>query len=105
MYTRYGGKDSWVVVTGGSDGIGLEICHQMAVIGFNICIVGRTKAKIDEKLSDIASKFKVKTRAVVFDFGEMFTIKDYKEKIADKVKDIDIAMLFLNAGAGFSGAF
>jgi hypothetical protein len=35
----------------------------------------------------------------------MFTIKDYKEKIADKVKDIDIAMLFLNAGAGFSGAF
>ncbi len=41
MYLRYGGKDSWVIVTGGSDGIGLEICQQMAVIGFNICIVGR----------------------------------------------------------------
>jgi hypothetical protein len=25
-YERYGDKDSWVVVTGGSDGIGLEIC-------------------------------------------------------------------------------
>jgi hypothetical protein len=24
---KYGGKDSYVVVTGGSDGIGLEICR------------------------------------------------------------------------------
>ena len=31
-YAKYAkvGKDSWVVVTGGSDGIGLEICKQMA---------------------------------------------------------------------------
>ena len=57
MYQRYGSKDSWVIVTGGSDGIGLEICHQMAAIGFNICIVGRTKAKIDEKLQEIALKY------------------------------------------------
>lgn len=105
MYSRYGGKDSWVIVTGGSDGIGLEICQQMAVIGFNICIVGRNKAKIDEKLSEISTQYKVKTRSVIFDFGEIFTIKQYKEKIADQVNDIDIAMLFLNAGAGFSGAF
>lgn len=27
---RYGGEDSYVVVTGGSDGVGLEICHYMA---------------------------------------------------------------------------
>jgi len=54
MYERYGQKDSWVIVTGGSDGIGLEICHQMAAIGFNICVVGRTRAKIDEKLLEIA---------------------------------------------------
>jgi len=33
------------------------------------------------------------------------TIKDYKENIADKVKDIDIAMLYLNAGYGHGGAF
>jgi hypothetical protein len=28
----------------------------------------------------------------------MSTIKDYKEKIGDQLKDVDIAMLFLNAG-------
>jgi short-subunit dehydrogenase len=27
---KYGMNDTWVVVTGGSDGIGLEICEQMA---------------------------------------------------------------------------
>lgn len=27
LYERYAEKDSFVVVTGGSDGIGLEICH------------------------------------------------------------------------------
>jgi hypothetical protein len=35
---------------------------------------------------------------VVFDFEKFTIIEDYKTAIADKVKDIDIAMLFLNAG-------
>ena len=51
MFERYGQLDSWVVVTGGSDGIGLEICEQMAQLGFNICIVGRSESKINEKLT------------------------------------------------------
>lgn len=76
----------------------------MAEIGFNICIIGRTKAKIDEKLTDL-SKFNVKTRCVVFDFAQLCTINDYKVKIADQVKDIDIALLFLNAGFAQAGPF
>ena len=43
---KYGKNDSWAVVTGGSDGIGLEICYQMAEKGFNICIVSRNLGKI-----------------------------------------------------------
>jgi NADPH:quinone reductase-like Zn-dependent oxidoreductase len=49
-YAKYGTKDSWALVTGGSDGVGLEICNQMAAQGFNICIVARNQQKIDEKL-------------------------------------------------------
>lgn len=98
-------RDSWVVVTGGSDGIGLEISEQMAAQGFNICIIGRTKSKIDEKLAEIVKKFNVKTRAVIFDFATLVTINDYREKIANQIKDIDIAMLFLNAGYAQAGAF
>ena len=60
---------------------------------------------MDEKLAAIAAKHQVKTRAVIFDFATLCTIQDYKTKIADQVKDIDIAMLFLNAGYFQCGAF
>lgn len=46
---RYGKEDSWVLVTGGSDGIGFEISNQMAAQGFNVCIVSRTQSKIEAK--------------------------------------------------------
>ena len=42
--------NSWAVVTGGSDGIGLAISKKLAREGFNICIVSRTQSKIEEKL-------------------------------------------------------
>ena len=43
---RYGDNKQWVLVTGGTDGIGLEICNQMAQMGFNICIVARDDKKL-----------------------------------------------------------
>ena len=76
IYKRYNKGDSWVVVTGGSDGIGLEICHQMAARGFNVCIVGRTQSKIEEKLREL-EKYKIKTKYVVFDFASLVHIQDY----------------------------
>ena len=98
-FSKYNKGDSWAVVTGGSDGIGLEICHQMAAAGYNICIISRTTSKIETKLREISAKFpKLKTRGVTFDFSKHTTIKEYKELIGDKLKNIDIGMLFLNAG-------
>jgi short-subunit dehydrogenase len=56
----------------------------MAEFGFNICIVGRNKTKIVEKLYEIKQKYpKVSTKSVIFDFAELGTIKDYQEKIAE----------------------
>ena len=37
---------SWVVITGGSDGIGLEMAKKVALEGFNVCIVARNEAKM-----------------------------------------------------------
>ena len=41
---------------------------------------------------------------VVADFAEMHTFEDYDKALAP-LKEIDIAMLFLNAGIGCQGAF
>jgi short-subunit dehydrogenase len=56
---KYGRIDNsaYAVVTGGSDGIGLEMCHQLAEQGFNICMISRNKVKVDEKLAQIKQKY------------------------------------------------
>jgi len=43
---RYGGKGTWALVTGSTDGIGLEFARQLAREGFNICLVSRTESKL-----------------------------------------------------------
>ena len=50
-------KSTWAVVTGGSDGIGLEFCHKFARQGFNICIISRSKSRIDAKLKEITDLY------------------------------------------------
>ena len=46
-------KSTWAVVTGGSDGIGLEFCRKFALQGFNICIIARNETKIEAKLREL----------------------------------------------------
>lgn len=53
-YSKDGQKyKSWVLVTGGSDGIGLELCKQHANMGFNIIMVARNEKKMNEKLQEV----------------------------------------------------
>lgn len=82
LYDTYGNTDaggkklSWAVVTGGSDGIGLAMCKDLASQGFNICIVSRNESKINEKLDEIKKEFpEVKTLCIVADMGKLTSIK------------------------------
>lgn len=43
---RYG-KDSWAVVTGSSDGIGLAAAKHLAAKGFNIVLIARNLEKLN----------------------------------------------------------
>lgn len=47
MFDKYGGQGSWALVTGGSDGIGLAMCDNLANQGFNIIMVSRNQAKME----------------------------------------------------------
>ena len=72
-YNKSGG--SWAVVTGGSDGIGLAMCNNLALQGFNICIVSRNEEKINQRLKEIKKIApKVETKCIVADFSKMTTI-------------------------------
>ena len=51
------GKNSWVVVTGGSDGIGLGFCEAFAELGFNICLIARNEKKLENTSKYLAGKY------------------------------------------------
>jgi short-subunit dehydrogenase len=100
------------VITGGSDGIGLAMAKELATEQlFNICIVGRNESKMKERLKEIEElvmekrQQKIKTMCVVADFAKMYTIQEYQDKVAPPLRDLDIAMIILNAGQAVFGPF
>lgn len=104
---KYKKTNSFVVVTGGSDGIGLEICDQMAAKGFNVYMISRSEDKMKAKIAELSEKHGslIQFRYIVADFCKLKSIEEYKTTIADKLEGVDIAMLFLNAGFAQVGVF
>ena len=52
---------------------------------------------------NLEKEHKVKTRTIVCDFSEVKTIQEYRSVVADKVADLDLGMVFLNAGTLIPG--
>lgn len=79
QYLSYKAGESWALVTGGSDGIGLEMARQLANdYKYNICIMARNEQKIKQKLKEIENEFKVKTKCLVTDFSKLTSIYQYR---------------------------
>jgi hypothetical protein len=50
---RYG-ADSWAVITGGSDGIGLGFAVELARCGFNVCLMSRSLTKLEAAKAEVS---------------------------------------------------
>lgn len=102
MAERYG-KGSWALITGSTDGIGLEFAIQLAKRGFNIILVARNPQKMVEK-EELLKKVnpQVQVEKVVIDFTEAGDVSKI-EKVVDQVKDKDISILVNNVGMGTKG--
>lgn len=97
---------SWAVVTGGSDGLGLSMCENLAEEGWNICIISRDEGKMKDRLAKLKKDHPyIETRHIVADLSKMKTIKDYKDIIVSKISDIDVGILCVNAGVCHLGLF
>ena len=66
---RYG-KGTWALVTGATDGIGFGFCQELAMQGFNICLVSRSEKKLQEKAGELKKTINsnVQYKYVVADF-------------------------------------
>lgn len=73
-------------------------------------MVARNEQKMNEKLQEVkqsavpAYQSEFQCKAVVADFAKMTTMEPYFE-LVEQVKDLDIAMVYLNAGVAHPGLF
>ena len=76
---RYG-KDTWVIITGGSSGQGKQFCLEFAKRGFNIFIIGSKRIINVEK--EINMKYPhIKTKILIKNFS-----KAYEQNFFDSIK-------------------
>lgn len=59
----------WAIVTGASSPIAAEFCFQVAKKKMNVLLIGKNIEKMKHIASEIETKYYVKTRVVVHDFG------------------------------------
>jgi short-subunit dehydrogenase len=91
------------LITGASNGIGLELAKIHASKGGDLVLVARNKAKLDELKSSLESQFKVKVYVIGKDLSAPdAALSVYNETIAQKIQ---IDYLINNAGFGDFGLF
>jgi short-subunit dehydrogenase len=98
VHERYG-KDSWILVTGATAGIGLGICKYAASDkNLNVVLVGRNSDKLKKSEQEVKeANPKIKTKTLVLDFNAS-TDLEYYYKALEPVKDLDISIIVNNAG-------
>ncbi len=91
------------LITGASNGIGLELAKVHASKGDNLVLVARSKTKLDELKSELESKDKIKVHTIVIDLSASNAAQQvYEETTKQKIQ---IDYLINNAGFGDFGMF
>ncbi|KAI1815837.1 hypothetical protein GGS20DRAFT_541589 [Poronia punctata] len=99
---KYGGKGTWAVVTGASDGLGKEYAAQLAAKGFNILLVSRTLEKLEAVQNELQAKYPgLQTDILAMDFAAIDNESDY-QRLAKRIDGLDVAILINNVGQSHS---
>jgi len=99
---KYGAE--WALVTGGSSGIGKELCRKLLSQGLNIVIVARDEPVFDETVTELRSTFPKQTiRCVKANLSDANGA--WMEDVKKQTDDITVQCLFNNAGYIVTGFF
>ncbi len=89
-------ENAIVVITGGSQGIGLATAHLLAAQGSHVVLLARSKAKLKEAVKAVSAHGRVS--AFACDCSNARMVKDVFARIYQEVGDVDV--LLNCAGAG-----
>jgi short-subunit dehydrogenase len=87
------------LITGASNGIGLELAKIHASKGGDLVLVARNKSKLDEIKTELEKQFKV----TVYTIGKDLSEPDAAQEIYNETKKENIQVDYLINNAGFGG--
>jgi uncharacterized protein len=91
------------LITGGSNGIGLELAKIHAAKGSDLVLVARNKVKLEELKSSLEKEFKIKVYVIGKDLSSPNAAKEVYDETSEQ--NIEIEYLINNAGFGDFGMF
>lgn len=98
---KYNAK--WALVTGAGSGIGKAIAFKLAKQGLNVVVVSLDDNYLKETMSQLKEHFpELEFRSVGVNFSPGV---DYMKKVIEGTKDIEIPIIFSNAGFLVTGFF
>jgi 17beta-estradiol 17-dehydrogenase / very-long-chain 3-oxoacyl-CoA reductase len=104
LLARYCRKDveSWAVVTGATDGIGLGFCEVLVSLGFNLVLISRNPDKLQttvERLQALrpGGHPEARLKTIAFNFKDSSDSAKYEALIAE-LRGLDIGLLVNNVG-------
>ena len=91
------------LITGASNGIGLELAKVHASKGGDLVLVARNKSKLDELKAELESQYKIS----VYTIGKDLSVNNSAQEVYDETNkhNIQIDYLINNAGFGDFGMF
>ena len=91
------GKNSWALITGGSDGIGKAVAIELARAGFNILVASRTESKLVILCEELKKNYRIDTDYIAVDFDNIDqTYKNYENLFEKHFKNKQISILVNN---------
>jgi len=92
------GKNSWVAITGSSDGLGKQFAHEFSAYGFNCLLIARNELKIKKVEAELKTKFPhIAYKITIADFQKVLE-DDFTKNIEKEFKSLDIKILVNNVG-------
>jgi len=91
----------WALVTGASSGIGAEFTEQLARDGYDIILVARDEARLNERAESLSNAYNVSCEVLVADLSDRLQVRRVEERIAKG----GVEFLVNNAGFGINKRF
>jgi hypothetical protein len=93
----------YILITGASSGIGLEMARKLAAKNYNLILVARTEDKLHQLQGELKSKYKVEVEYLLYDLSELNAAQDLYNEV--KEQNFLVTGLINNAGFGDYGSF